>query len=164
MTRLRKGPGTAELEREYLYSDPPITLTDLADKHGLARSNVADKARIGKWYERREEFRRQLSEKAREILLDEFVEYEVANRKKLLDVAAKYFDKYVTALDSGEVKVNTRDMILVASMWRTLVGDLASKPADDPKLVGGGEFEGSAADAQAVIAQVKALMAGGEPK
>jgi hypothetical protein len=163
VTRLVKGPGTEVLEREYVYSEPPISLTELADKYDLARSNVADKARIGKWYEKREEFRTRLAEKSREALAERWVEYETANREKLLNVASKFFDKYVEALASGEIKVNTRDLLGMVAMQRTLLADVSGKPVIDPKLVNpeGDEFTGSADEAREVIEQVKALMAGG---
>lgn len=164
MTRLQKGPGTVALEREYIYADPPISLTELADKHGLARSNVAAKANSGKWYEKREEFRARLTEKTREALAEKWVEYETANRERLMAVASKYLDKYVEALDAGEIKVTTRDMLGIAAMQRTIMADIVGKPVVDPKLIGpdGEEFDGSEEDARAVIEQVKALMAGGD--
>ena len=65
----RKDP--AVLAREYIYdaSVPPISITALADKHGYARSHMADMARKGigltqpnggslkSWYEARKEVR-----------------------------------------------------------------------------------------------------------
>lgn len=135
MTRQIKGPGTAVLEREYVYSEPPISLTDLADKHGLARSNVAAKAQVGKWYEKREEFRARLAEKTREALAEKWVQAETDYREKLLKVGATYLDAFVKAMDEGEIKVNTKDMLGIAAMMRTIMGDIKAEGAPDTVVV-----------------------------
>jgi len=167
MTRLRKGPSAAELEREYVYAEPPISITALADRHGLARSGVADKARIGKWYEKREAFRERLSERVTEALAEKWAETQVAVYERLMRVGIRHLDLYEEAVEKGEIKASTRDMLGVAGMMKSLLDDLAKRPVDvaDPRLVNpdGDDFEGTEADADAVIAQVKRLMAGGVP-
>lgn len=153
----------AVLEREYVYAEPPISLTSLADKHGLARSGVADKARIGKWYEKREDFRRRISEKTRDAMAEKWAEMQSAVYERLMKSGVTYLDIYDKALADGEIKANARDMIAVASMMRTLLEDMARKPtASDPTLVGpeGEEFEGTEDEARNVIEDVKRLMAG----
>src|SRR5688572_4613488 len=132
MTRARK-IDPAILEREYVYdaATPPISITGLAEKYGLARSGVADKARVGRWFERREEFRRQIGEKAVSALGDKWVGFETAVREKMTSVALTYLDQYQKALNDGEIKVNTRDMLGVAAMLRTVLGDAASSNTSD---------------------------------
>lgn len=161
MTRLQKGPGTTVLEHEYVYSDPPMSLTDLADKYGLARSGVAGKAQVGKWFEKREEFRLRLTEKTREALAEKWVEYETANREKVMAVAATYLDKFVEALNSGEIKVSTRDMLGIVGMQRQLLTDVKGEAHIDPVLVGpdGSDFDTPESAAEQ-IANVKRLMRG----
>lgn len=136
MTRNRK-VDPAILEREYIYDsgNPPISLTALAEKHGMARSNIAAKALTGKWYERRVEFRQSLGEKVVEALGDEWVKYETAVRRKMMDVASSYLDKYIEALDSDKITVSTRDMLGIAAMMRTLLGDAAAKPEQEGGLI-----------------------------
>jgi hypothetical protein len=136
MTRARK-VDPAVLEREYIYDsgNPPISLTQLSDKYGMARSGVADKARTGRWYERRLEFREQLGEKVVAALGDEWVRYEASVREKMMQVGLKYLDKYTDALDSGEIKASTKDMLGIAAMVRTLLGDIASNPQGEEELV-----------------------------
>ena len=158
MTRLRKGPGTDVLEREYVFSVEEPSLTDIAAKYGLARSNVAAKCRTGGWAKKRADHLATLAAKTRELMADEWVEFEKANREKLLRVGAAYLDKFATALEAGEVKVTTRDMLGVAAMMRTFLSDGAAKPADDPRVVSDTGFD--AAEARDVIAQFKQLMAG----
>ena len=127
MTRLRKVEPEV-LEREYVFdaANPPVSLTELAERHGLARSGVAEKARLGRWYERREEFRRQLGEKAVEKLGEEWVRFETASRERMLSIGLDYLNKYAEALTNGDIKVSTRDMLGVASMVRALIGDAAA--------------------------------------
>ena len=129
MTRNRK-IDPAVLEREYIFDsgNPPISYTELADKHGLARSGVASKGVAGRWYEKRIEFREQLGEKVVAALGDNWVRYETATREKMMNVGLKYLDKYIEALDSDKVQINTRDMLGMAAMIRTLLGDVAASP------------------------------------
>lgn len=136
MTRNRK-VDPAVLEREYIFDSgtPPISLTQLSDKYGMARSGIADKARVGRWYERRIEFREQLGEKVVAALGDKWVDYETAQRQRMLDIAIKYMDKYAEALDSGEIKTTTRDMLGIAAMIRTLFTDVASSGRGEEELI-----------------------------
>ena len=162
MTRQIKGPGTDALEREYVYSDPPLSITDLAEMHGLARSNVAAKANAGNWFEKRQDFRRRLAEETRDAMSEKWAEMQIAVYERMGKLAVKYIDEYEKALDAGEIKVSTRDMLGVASMMRTLTGDMVDKPAAnvvvDPST--GDVFDGSAEDARVAIERVKALISG----
>ena len=164
MTRLRKGPSVQELEREYVYSDPPISLTELAERHSLARSNVADKARIGEWYEKREEFRKRIDAKVTEAMAERWAEMRISVYERLMKVGMDHLDLHEKALKEGTIKANTRDMISVASMMTNLLDELAKSPVDqDPRLVNpeGEMFEGTDEEARDVIAMVKRLTAGG---
>jgi hypothetical protein len=136
MTRARK-VDPALLEREYVFDsgNPPVSLTQLADKYGMARSGIADKARIGRWYERRIEFREQLGEKVVAALGDEWVKYETAVREKMMSVGLAYLDKYIDSMDKDDFKTNTRDMLGIAAMLRTLLGDIASNPRGEEALI-----------------------------
>lgn len=136
MTRNRK-MDPAILEREYIFDsgNPPISLTDLSDKYGMARSNISEKARAGRWYERRIEFREQLGEKVVAALGDKWVEFETAQRERMMNIAVKYLDKYVEKLDSGEITITTRDMLGVSGMLRTLLNDAAVRPQGEEGLI-----------------------------
>ena len=136
MTRARQ-IDPAILEREYIYDSgtPSISLTELAEKHGLARSNVTAKAQVGRWYERRVEFRKQLGEKTIAALGDSWVAFETATREKMMQVGLSYLDKYVKALEAGEIKANTRDMLGIAAMIRALMQDTAARPREEGELL-----------------------------
>ena len=127
----------AILEREYIYDSgtPPISLTQLAEKYGMARSGIAAKAQRGRWYERRLEFRESLGEKVVEALGDEWVKYETAVRRKMMDMASTYLDKYIEKLDQDKIEVSTKDMLGIAAMMRTLLGDAAAKPEQEGGLI-----------------------------
>lgn len=162
VTRLAKGPGTDVLEREYVYADPVISLTELADKYGLARSGVADKARIGRWYEKREAFRTRLADKTREAMAERWAEFQTANYERLMKMAATYLDKYQAELETGAIKVSTRDMLGIAAMMRTFLDDMAKQPVSSPVDVTPGDAD-DPETAAATIEYVKRLMAGGDP-
>lgn len=133
MTRARKYDPEL-LEREYIYDSatPPISLTGLSERYGLARSGVAEKALKGRWFERRTEFRQQLGVKTVEALGEKWVGMETATREKMMTVGLEYLDKYAAALDDGTIKVSTRDMLGIAAMIRTLIGDSAkATPAEE---------------------------------
>lgn len=135
MTRLRKVDPEV-LEREYVYdaANPPVSITQLAERHGLARSGVAEKAMRGRWYERRQEFRQQLGEKAVEKLGEQWVRFETATRERMMSIGLDYLNKYAEALQNGEVKVSTRDMLGVAAMVRALLGDAAAAKTDGEEV------------------------------
>jgi hypothetical protein len=161
MTRQVQGPGTDALEREYVYADPAISLTDLAERHGLARSNVTDKARIGHWFEKREEFRRRLADETRDALAEKWAQMQVAVYERLAKTAGRYLDIYEQALESGDIKPSTKDMIGIAAMMRTITGDMAQRPVANVVVGTDGEvFEGTADDARMAIEKVKELLSG----
>ena len=161
MTRLIKGPGTDVLENEYVYAEPSISFDDLATKYGLSRSNIAAKARVGQWTKKREDFRRRLREETRAALAERWAEFQTANYERLMKMAAAYLDQYQAALEAGDIKVSTRDMLGIAAMMRTYLSDMTEQPVSDPKTVNLDGEEIDPSDADAVIAQVRRLMAGG---
>lgn len=159
MTRLRKGPSADALEREYVFSDPIVSITQLADKYDLARSGVADKARIGKWYEKREIFRAKVADGVTDAMAEKWAEMQVGVYERLVQVSLKHLDLHEKALEAGEIKSNTRDMISVAGMLTTVLKELSKKPLDvsDPRVVGD---ETSEAEAREMIEYVRRLTAG----
>jgi hypothetical protein len=136
MTRNRKAD-PAVLEREYIYDagSPPVSLTELADKYGMARSGIAEKARAGRWYERRVEFRKQLGERVVAELGEAWVARETAQREAILQLGIDYIEKYREALDDGTIKVTTRDMLGVAAMVRTFMSDVAAGASREEGLI-----------------------------
>jgi len=132
MTRARK-IDPAVLEREYVY-DPnpkPISISDLAARYGLARSGVADKAIVGKWFEKRTEFRTTVGMKVTEALADDWAIYATAQRSKMVEAMVKTLDAYIERLDAGEIKPSVRDAVSVAAALRVLIGDMtANAPAE----------------------------------
>jgi len=158
VTRQRKLSPT-DLEREYLYSDPPLSFSELAEKHGVARSAIATLAAKGKWFDRREEFRSRLTERTREALSEEWSALQTANYRRLMKMASNYLDKFETLLDGDDFRPNTKDALAMASMMLQLHRDMERKPVADPTVIDGDEIE----DPAAVIAEVRRLMAG-EPK
>ncbi len=162
LTRLVKGPSTEALEREYVYADPVVSISDLAERHGLARSNVAAKANAGRWFEKREEFRRKLSDATRDALAEKWAEMRIALYERQAKMAMRYFDLFDAALEAGEVKVNAKDMLGIAAMMRAYTGDMMQAPVAnvvvDPDT--GDVFEGTADDARAVIERIKRLQSG----
>jgi hypothetical protein len=125
------------LEREYIYdaATPAISFTQLAEKHGLARTTVAEKAIKGRWFERREEFRRQLGIKATAALGEEWVRFETAAREKSMNIGMKVLDKFDKQLEDPDFKVSTRDMVAVAAMIRTLAADAALAKGSEEVLL-----------------------------
>lgn len=168
MTRNRK-VATDVLRREYIYSDPPISISDLAEKYALARSGVAEKAQRGdliegvqvSWYQQREDFRSRLTAKVEDALREKWAEAETEYREKLLKAGGQYLDKYVTALEAGEIGVNTKDMLGIAAMMRTLMADQKAQAPQTVIVDGDGE-ELDEDDARKVLAEAKRLLTGGE--
>lgn len=137
MTRNRKIDPEV-LEREYIFdsSPDPVSFTDLAIRHGLARNTVAAKGTAGKWFERREEFRRQLGIGVTNALGEQWVRFETQMRERLLSVGMKAVERYEKNFDDPDFKVGTRDLLGVASMLRTFAGDAALAQGKEEVLDG----------------------------
>lgn len=134
MTRNRKVDPDV-LEHEYIYSDPPISFTALAEKHGVARNTVAAKGIKGNWFQRREDFRKSLGLKVSEALGEEWVRFETAAREKAMNIGVKVLEKFEAQLEDPEFKVSTRDMVAVAAMMRTLASDAAAAKGTEEVLL-----------------------------
>lgn len=131
----------ALLEREYVYDSatPPISITALADKHGLARSGVADMARRANpsWYQQRKEIRLTIGEKVIDAMTDRWVETDGLIRDRMLEVSIKMLDQAETDIADGKIKVRSvRDLATVVAAIRTLLGDKAiAEAAKNPRTV-----------------------------
>lgn len=127
MTRNQK-VNPEELEREYIYDQgtPPVSFSQLAERHGVTRSTVADRGIKGRWFERRKAFREQLGMKVTEAMGDEWVRLEAAVRERLMTLGLAYLARYEKDLAEDKVSISTRDMIGVAAMLRTLSQDAAT--------------------------------------
>lgn len=121
------------IEREYIYdaAKSPVSYSQLALRHNVARNTVAERGTREQWYEKREEFRRQLGIKATEALSEEWQKFDVAVRKKVTALSLKYLDAYEKALDAGEIKPNTRDMVAVTAMLTALAQNAAASAINE---------------------------------
>lgn len=138
MTRNQKVP-TEVLRREYVFDSatPPVSITELADRHGLARSGVAAKATETKptWYEQREEFRRQIGEKVIANMADDWAVIHKARFEKMVQAMTMTLDKYIERLNSGEVKPTTRDAVAVVAALRVLQADERAALTGESELI-----------------------------
>ncbi len=132
MTRQRKYDYEA-LRAEYIQAKTPISYTDLADKHGLSRSLLTDRGAREGWTAQRDAFREALGIKVTEAMTDQIAKFQIALHEKSIAVGLKYLDQYAAALDAGEIKMSTRDMVAVAAMVRVLTADAAAsrQPGED---------------------------------
>jgi len=114
------------LQREYIFDSTPgrgISLTELAEKHGIARSLIADRAVAEGWTKKRQQYREALGVKTMEAMADRSAATEVAAREGMIALGLDYMKRYKAALEAGEIKLSTRDMIGMAAMIRTLMQD-----------------------------------------
>lgn len=169
----RKDP--AVLAREYIYSAevPPISITALADKHGYARSHMADMARKGigltqpnggslkSWYEARREVRTMVGEKVLDALTDDWAATEAEIRNRLLQTAMLMLDQIDQGLAEGTIKVGAKDFPPVAAVIRTMLGDVAAvRSQPDPRLLNPEEHDIDPAKYAESLADIKQLLAG----
>lgn len=166
MTRNRVADWTA-IEREYIFdpSDPPMSISDIAEKYNVARSGVARRAGEKDssgltWYQRREEFRSKLTKGVTDALRQRWVETETSHRQRLLEAGSKYLDKWIASMDSPDFKTSTKDAMAVAAMMRVQFDDVRNDIAD-PVVVSPTDGEIDLESAPQVIAEIKRLMAGG---
>lgn len=127
MTRARK-IDPALLEREYVYDSatPPISITMLADNHGMARSHIADMARRGKWYEKRKEVRLTIGSKVLDAMTDRWAETQTVIRDRMLELSIKMLDQAEKALSDGDIKfTRVADIATTVATIRVLLGDQA---------------------------------------
>lgn len=151
------------IHREYVYSEPPISFTDLAAKHGIARSGLAAKAAGEEgeisWFEEREAFRATVNHNVSLALAGEFAQFELANRRKIADAAAKTLDAYMKGLADGEIKVGPREAAVWVDVMRQVFEDAARARVSDPDVIEGDEMTEAAARA-AIIEAERMLDAG----
>lgn len=141
MTRARK-VDPAVLEREYVF-DPnpkPMSISDLAEKYGMARSGIAEKSIAGHWFEKRKTFREMVGQKVTEAQGDDWAMYLSAQRSKVVEAMVATLDKYMDRLEAGEIKPTVRDAVAVAAALRVYMGDITeAAPADavplDPETI-----------------------------
>lgn len=130
MTRTRKVDPEV-LEREYIYdsSSPPISYTQLADRHGLARNTVAEKGIAGGWYSKRMAFRQSLGIKVADALGEEWVKFETATREKTMELGLKVLQRFENQLEDPEFQISTRDALGWAAALHALAKDAATSSA-----------------------------------
>lgn len=160
MTRTRTIDWAA-VEREYIYdaNTPPVSFTELAERHGIARSNITDKGRIGRWYERREEFRKTLGEKTVAAMGDAWLQQEIARREQILAAGHAYVDRYIEALQNGDIKVSTRDFLGMVAMIRAFQSDIAAATPGGTSLIDPDRTEMDPAEARRAIRLIESLTA-----
>ncbi len=113
------------------------------------------------WYQQREDFRAKLTAKVAAALAEKWAEAETAYREKLLEAGSDYLDRWVKALAEEKVTVNTKDMLGVASMMRTLLNDQKASAAPTVIVDGDGE-ELSEDEARRVMEEARRLLTGGD--
>jgi hypothetical protein len=114
-----------QLEREYIYDagTPPISFTDLAKHHGVARNTVAERGIKGGWFAKRKAFRESLGMKVTEAMGEEWVALEAAVRERLMTSGLNYLAQWEKKLAEGELPITTKDALGVAAMLRGLTKD-----------------------------------------
>lgn len=150
------------LEREYVFSPDNVSITGLADKYGLARSGVADKARIGEWYKKRLAYQRQIEHSVIEALGEKWAQQGVALREKILLVAEKTLDKYAEALDKGDIVPKPAEAALMAGVIRQSLADIEAAARPNALVIDGEAEEMDPERAAEVISLAReALKRGG---
>lgn len=146
------------LEREYVFSPDNISITALADKYGLARSGVADKARVGEWYKKRQEYQRRIDHSVIEAMGQRWAEEGVALREKIILTAEKVLDKFNAGLDDGTIKVDAKDAVLATNVIRSTLADIEAAARPSALVIDGEAEEMDPAQAQEVIAMARAAL------
>lgn len=150
------------IENEYIYSPTDISLTEIADKYGRARSAIADKARIGRWFQRRQEYRRQIDNNVMVALASKWAEKAGQVREKVLQAAEATLDAYIKALEKGEIKVDAKDAALMATVLRTHLADIAEAARPTQVVIDGEAEDMSAEEAAQVIEMAKRALRDGQ--
>lgn len=159
----RKVP-TEVLRREYVFDSgtPPISISDLASRHGLARSGVAMKATEAEpsWYRQREEFRKQIGEKVIANLADNWAEVQTHRFEMMVAAMSKTLEKYMERLENGEIKPTTRDAVAVVGALRVLTGDQQAQEVREATLIDPQSINLPADKLLEMIPTLKALLGG----
>jgi uncharacterized protein YdaT len=152
-------------KREYVFGEPPPTLSELAEKIGCSRAALAAKAAGSdnemSWYEEREEFRRRLSDKTLTALADKWASFETANREKRMETANKVLDTFIEALADGKIKITSKDALEWVGLMRQEFEDVRNlgRPA---QVIDGEAAEMSEDLARAAMVEVERLLGSGE--
>jgi hypothetical protein len=175
MTRARKSdPKT--LFAEYVYAAEcrcgpaplptprDISISDLAARHDLSRSTVADltidDGSGQSWFEARQRFQGTLQLNVASELADKWVQFETETREKMMQTAVASLDAYREAMANGTVKIQPRDAVLWVQTIRQLFDDIERLRDRETRTINGESVEMEAAQATTIIAEVKALLSG----
>lgn len=158
----------ALLEREYVYDSatPPVSITQLADNHGMARSHLADMARRGKWYEKRKEVRLTVGEKVLDAMTDQWAETQTIIRNRMLELSIKLLDQAEKAVEAGDIKITRiADIATIVATARVLLGDQAVDESrkNGPTIIDMNAVDMDPAKMAEMLPLLKQLMAGKEP-
>lgn len=119
------------LEHEYVFDPNNISISELAAKHDIARSGVAQKMGIGKWYEKRLEYQKRVDASVVEAMGQKWAAMTVAIQEKVLRAAEATLDAYIKYIEEGVVKPDAKDAALMSQIIRTTLADIhnAAKPS-----------------------------------
>ena len=104
-------------------------------RHGSGRSPARHSRLTGRWFQPRKAIRETCGLFGAEALADQWVRYETAVREKAMSAAVEYIDKYVEKLQAGEVSINTKDMLGMVAMLRTLMSDASAAKTTEEVLL-----------------------------
>jgi hypothetical protein len=161
-------------KREYVFGEPPPTLSELAEKIGCSRAALAAKAAGSdnemSWYEEREEFRRRLGDRTLSALADKWAAFETENREKRMQTANAALDNFIALLapvdEQGnplppKVKISSKDAIEWIGVMRQEFADVrnAGRPA---QVIDGQASEMDEDMAKAAMVEIKRLLNPGD--
>lgn len=152
-------------KREYIFSEPPPTLSELAEKYQCSRAALAAKAAGEEggisWFQEREEFRRRLGKKTLEALADKFAAFEIEAREKQMQTANAVLDNFIEALTEGKIKITSKDAIEWAKVQLDLF-DAARNAGRHGDVIDGQAVEMTEYDAQKAYDEAMRLLDAGK--
>jgi hypothetical protein len=157
-------------KREYIFGEPPPTLSDLAEKMGCSRAALAAKAAGGEgemsWYEEREEFRRRLGDKTLSALADKWAAFETEAREKMMQTANAVLDNFIAQLrpadgSGSKIKIASKDAVEWSKVMRELF-DAARNAAKPMNVIEGEAVDMSPELAADAMREIERLLGSGD--
>ena len=106
------------IETEYITGE--LSTRDLAEKHEVSSGAVGERASLGQWLSKREQFRAQMAEKAKEMAID-----------AQINVRREILESFVEARRAwSQSKRKAADYGALARLAAAMVGEVTDRQAD----------------------------------
>lgn len=114
-----------EMEQEFVTSE--LSIREIARRHDLSWSTVAERAKREKWSDKRAAFRESINRRSYEKVIDRFSSDEAEIRAESVVVMRATLRRFAEQLRDKEINVSPRDAVAAVHALQLLLGEPTSR-------------------------------------